>query len=202
MSIHIFQFRNFLSFAEKRPPPEKLHKGFFGQNDEGRDTVKKRLMLWGYLLVLGWLLLFGRRPGAPGQGSFVPFLAGVPLLAERGLSAGNHPAAGVSGECAVIPSLGNPPGPGKILAGETLSDVPDGGTAQHFSGNPAMDHRPWRGGCGRRALQYPWGVSWVAAGAEKIPDLKTGPENFYAFGGLGSSLRFSNLDFFPLKARM
>lgn len=74
MSIHIFQFRNFLSFAEKRPPPEKLHKGFFDQNDEGRDTVKKRLMLWGYLLVLGWLLLFGRRPGAPGQGSFVPFL--------------------------------------------------------------------------------------------------------------------------------
>lgn len=36
--------------------------------------MKKRLMLWGYLLVLGWLLLFGRRPGAPGQGSFVPFL--------------------------------------------------------------------------------------------------------------------------------
>lgn len=74
MSIHIFQFRNFLSFAEKRPPPEKLHKGFFGQNDEGRDTVKKRLVLWGYLLILGWLLLFGRRPGAPGQGSFIPFL--------------------------------------------------------------------------------------------------------------------------------
>lgn len=36
--------------------------------------MKKRLVLWGYLLVLGWLLLFGRRPGAPGQGSFIPFL--------------------------------------------------------------------------------------------------------------------------------
>ena len=36
--------------------------------------MKKRLVLWGYLLILGWLLLFGRRPGVPGQGSFIPFL--------------------------------------------------------------------------------------------------------------------------------
>ena len=186
MSIHIFQFRNFLSFAEKRPPPEKLHKGFFGQNDEGRDTVKKRLMLWGYLLVLGWLLLFGRRPGAPGQGSFVPFL-GVwrVYLCWRnvGFRLAIIPLRELVGNVLLFLPLGILLGREKFWQGRPFRMLLTG--AQHFSGNPAMDHRPWRGGCGRRALQYPWGVSWVAAGAEKIPDLKTGPGNFMLPGDWG-----------------
>ena len=94
--------------------------------------MKKRLVLWGYLLILGWLLLFGRRPGVPGRGSVIPLpgsISGVPLFSERGLSAGSHPVAGTGGECAAISAPGHPAGPGKFLEGADGADAPDGGAA-------------------------------------------------------------------------
>ena len=184
MSIHIFQFRNFLSFAEKRPPPEKLHKGFFGQNDEGRDTVKKRLMLWGYLLVLGWLLLFGRRPGAPGQGSFVPFL-GVwrVYLCWRnvGFRLAIIPLRELVGNVLLFLPLGILLGREKFWQGRPFRMLLTGALLSTFlescNGPPALAWRMWT-----TCFAIPLGRFLVGCRGRKNP----GPENrsgkFYASG--------------------